>query len=1423
MLRFATRLLATFALCASAVLADGVTHLVFDPPADVKASGKHVVLIAGDEEYRTEESCPLFAKMLSQICGHKATVLFPMHPDGYIDPNFTQNIPGLEALKTADLMVIGTRHRDLPDEQLQHIYDYLQTGKPVFGFRTATHAFQTDSAVGGFDWNNFGPIVLGTGWVNHHGEHKKQGCLGIIEPSQEDHPSLRDIRSAQLFSMADVYGIRDVTPENATILLRGAVTHNLSNKSSPIGGEKNDPMMPLAWLRNYQVEGGQQGTAFCTTMGASTDFGMKRPELGFFINMMNFLLDERVRYYRDYQLEDETYRPTFYSFVSNEHFKERNIQPSDHALGNFKATQLDDPKKDPRWRPEPKTKRTRHPRTKHEQPQPAPRGAPVSLPITPANTESIVVIGNSFAERFLQFGHFESQVHAAFPSKKITFRNLGFPGDTAGFRPRAGNDNPWAFPSADKFWPQYPAHIGTGHEPTADEWLTICRAQTILACFGFNESFAGPEGIENFKNELRAFVDHTHSRSYAHNATAPQLVLISPTAFEDRRDTYDLPSGEAENANLKLYAAAMREVATEREVGFIDLFTPTYERYVAGENVEPHTLNGCHLNDRGYAFIAPLLTDALFGKKATPSDELHAAVMEKNWFWKNDYRILNGVHVYGQRYAPFGNYNYPEEIEKIRQMTHLRDQRIWAISAGEDISIDDSQTRKLSPTPTNYMSQPDYLAPEVSMEQMQLPDGYAVELFASEREFPELANPGQMSFDDRGRLWVSVCPSYPHYRPGDDLPNDKLLILEDTDGDGLADKCTTFADGLHLPFGFEFAPGGGVYLAEQPYLTLIEDTDGDDRMDKRTVLLDGFDPHDTHHAFSAFSADASGALIMPEGRFLHSQIETPYGVQRAVDGSVWRFQPQTWRVDRLSQTDYSNPWGICFNEYGQNFVADASGGANWHLLPLSLKMPHGAEMGKVAQFTAVRMRPTAGADMLYSRHFPAEMQGDFLLGNTIGFLGIKQQQVIPDGSSYRGAKRQDLIKSFDPHVRVADLEVAPDGSVYFIDWHNALIGHMQHSARDPLRDHQHGRVYRIFRPDAPLVEPAQIVDAPLEQLFENLKLPEYRSRYRTRRQIATFSPDEVKAYAEKWAASLDPSDSRHGVHLLEALWTTWAQNSLSDPILDAALSHTDSRVRAAAVRVVRHSRDHLPEASQRLIAASKDEHSQVRLEALTGASWLEEPDHRTWATVMANVLEFPTDRWARPSLNASFKALRHQFEPLAKAGVIDLSEHPGLVKFLEQKRTPVRVQKKPHELTAEKLDEDKRASFLRGYEIYHRDAHCATCHQADGNGLAEVYPPLTNSRWVTGDQDRLIKLTLHGLMGPIEVAGKKYAGQVPMTPFGGMLNDQEIADVLNYIRNDWGNSADKILPAEVGRVREETKDQQGLMSPAELLIQHPMK
>jgi nucleotide-binding universal stress UspA family protein len=244
--------------------------------------GRKVVLISGDEEYRSEEALPQLAKILSTHHGFHCTVLFAIDPEtGTINPDRRDNIPGLETLRDADLMVIATRFRELPDAQMQHIVDYVESGRPVVGLRTATHAFNNaqsekfakyhwQSRVPGYE-QGFGRQVLGETWINHHGQHGKQSTRGVIAPGQEGHPILRGIASGTIWGPTDVYGVRLPLPGDSQPIVLGQVLTGMKPDDPPVEGKQNDPMMPIAWTKTYTGAAGKTARVFTTTMGSSTD------------------------------------------------------------------------------------------------------------------------------------------------------------------------------------------------------------------------------------------------------------------------------------------------------------------------------------------------------------------------------------------------------------------------------------------------------------------------------------------------------------------------------------------------------------------------------------------------------------------------------------------------------------------------------------------------------------------------------------------------------------------------------------------------------------------------------------------------------------------------------------------------------------------------------------------------------------------------------------------------------------------------------------------------------------------------------------------------------------------------------------------------------------------------------------------------
>ncbi|MCP5536386.1 MAG: c-type cytochrome [Akkermansiaceae bacterium] len=1006
--------------------------------------------------------------------------------------------------------------------------------------------------------------------------------------------------------------------------------------------------------------------------------------------------------------------------------------------------------------------------------------------------ERIVLIGSGLGSRMNHFGHFETELQLRNPQSKLVIRNMCDEGNTPGFRPHPGRRSPWAFPGAEKFQTELAKGTGSqGDFDTPDQWITRLKADTIIAFFGFNSSFAGPQGVDNYKAELTAFIRHTLGQKY-NGQSAPQLAIVSPTAFQDLSDKYGSPDGASANSNLALYTKAMRDVCADQGVLFIDVYSPS--KAIFDSSQKELTIDGALLNSTGYAWLAQRLADSIYGKQ-TPDNThrllVHNAVNEKNWCWLNDFKIPNGVHVYGRRYKPYGPQNYPDELKKTREMTEVRDWAIWRALEGKksDLAAADAKTHKLPPVKSNYKpstknGDPDYEPGTQSQTRITTAPGYKMELFASEKEFTDLANPVQLAFDNKGRLWVATMPSYPHYRIGDPRPADKLIILEDTDHDGKADKQTTFAADLHIPIGFEIT-SEGVYVSQSGSLVLLKDTDGDDKYDVKEVILSGFDDHDTHHAISAFCADPSGAILMGEGVFLHSNVETAYGPVRGTNGGFFRYSPQRKELIRYAQFSIPNPWGIAFDDYGQDFFIHTSGpSASW-MMPGSVKPRYGVNLRAPDILTSHQVRPTSGLEIVSSRHFPDDVQGDLLINNNIGYLGAKQHQLLEDGTGFTTKYRQDLFKSADKNFRPVDLEFAPDGSLYVADWHNVLIGHMQHNARDPYRDHVHGRIYRVTYPARPLVKPAKVAGASVAELLENLKLHEARTRYRTRRELRGRSADEVLPALKSWAAQ--QSDERHK---LEALWVSWGLNQVDADLLRLLLKSSDHKIRAAAVRVLRFNGHMIDDQASLLMAAANDDHGRVRLEAITAASWL---GKERGLPIVEAAGRKPVDNYIKQAYQF---ALAHLKGETAKA--------------------------EPKHVVKTHLKGANKKLFLKGAEIYERESYCGTCHQPDGKGLpAAGFPPLAGAKWVTQDEERLIKIALNGLHGPIEVLGQAYPGQVPMTAFGGMLNDKDIAAVLTYVRNSFGNKASAISPEKVKQVREATKGKEGFYSPEELLKEHP--
>jgi len=841
--------------------------------------------------------------------------------------------------------------------------------------------------------------------------------------------------------------------------------------------------------------------------------------------------------------------------------------------------------------------------------------------------DHVCIIGNTFGERLQFSNYFETLLHARFAADELVVRNLSWAADTLTLQPR-----PLDCPTQDDFLKQYQANV-------------------ILACFGMNESFETPR--PQFREDLEKFITRTKATLYD-GKTAPRLVILSPIAQEDT-GRLGLPKAGPRNAVLADYTADMAAVCEAQGVEFVDLFTPFRTLYQANPE-RKLTSNGIHLNEAGEQAAANLIDQALFGpadaiKKSWPKDKLallRSAIAEKNTqFWYR-HRPVNPFYIYGGRAAPFGTVSFPSEMAKLDAMVANRDRKVWDIAAGKtsDLSVDDSNTPEIIRTETNFPGDPDILSPEEEQKTFTLADGFEVNLFASEVQFPELADPVQLTFDAKGRLWVSTIPSYPHALPGVP-PNDKVLILEDKNGDGKADTCQTFADHLYLPIGLELGQRGA-YISAEPSLRFLQDTNGDDKADLNTPILHGFGTEDSHHAISAFAWGPGGGLHMMEGTFLHTQVETPWGPTRLYNAGVLRYEPNTEKLGVYITYPYANPWGQTWDRWGRNYIADASGGDNHYGNAYSGFLPYPEKHSGMKRFTPqdAHIRPTAGCEVVSSRQFPDEYQQWWLLNNCIGFQGTRMFKIEDEGSGFQAVKWVDLISSSHRNYRPSDLEFGPDGALYIVDWYSPLVGHMQHSLRDPKRDHSTGRIWRITAKNRPLVPPVKIDRATEAELLAGLRTYEDRTRYRIRRELAQRDTLRVLVSIEQFLRSL-PADESEKEHLqLECLWVQQHHNAIQADLLQTVLASREPRARAAAVYALRFCQERFPDAAKWLCSAAADPSPVVRLEAVVAASFLKTLDAVEIALTAVN---HPQDYYIDYALKETLRAL----EPIWKKAVAD--------------------------------------------------------------------------------------------------------------------------------------------------------------------------
>lgn len=773
------------------------------------------------------------------------------------------------------------------------------------------------------------------------------------------------------------------------------------------------------------------------------------------------------------------------------------------------------------------------------------------------DNERIVFLGDGLIEQAQYSGWIEVGLTTAFPDQNLTFRNLGWSGDTPAGDSRFGL-----------------SLLQAGREPADEGWQQLKKqleltAPTVLVLgYGTSSMLTGDDG-------LKTFVSQYDSLLAAAREISPQVrfVFLSPLAvFQATPD---------QDRRLQQYAGAIRKLAEQNDAPFVDLTQTALSGYLRKDPI--------HLNDDGYRAIAFEITNTLDlpssnWQTSKHTEALRQTILRKNQWWFHRSRPANMAYVFGFRKHEQGQ--NAVEIPQFDSLIHNEEQRIASLSKLQAVELPEIEP-KLESKYAEFTPQP---IPEFSV-----PDDWEVTLWAQN---PLLNKPIHMNFDPQGRLWVASSEAYPMIEVGQSAP-DKVIVLEDSTGDGVADKSSVFAEGLLIPTGI--APGdGGVYVAQSTDLLLLKDLDGDGKADLKTRVLSGFGTEDTHHNLHTLRWGPDGRLYMNQSVYTRTDAETPFGVVRLKAGGGFRYDTRSMRMEIFFRGLW-NSWGHQFDEFGQSFLTDGAGfqgvayafpGATFNPAPQSRYQLGLISPGNWPKF--------ASLEILGGDAFPEDWQGSIVTcdfrANRVTRFSLTEQD-----SGFVTTQEADLLRTSAPTFRPIDVKLGPDGALYIADWSNPIINHGEVDFRDSRRDRWHGRIWRLKWKGASEQPKVDFTELTTAELFAAITGEDRYAREQARR-ILFESPADTAAHLETWLAKQTSPQAR-----LEGLWLHQGTDVANIALLEELLAADDHRIRAAATRVLRGWADPAAQPATFIDSARalgllerliQDEHPRVRLEAV---------------------------------------------------------------------------------------------------------------------------------------------------------------------------------------------------------------------------------
>ena len=836
--------------------------------------------------------------------------------------------------------------------------------------------------------------------------------------------------------------------------------------------------------------------------------------------------------------------------------------------------------------------------------------------------DTVAFIGDAFMEQEQYGGWIELLLTTSHPKKDLKFRNLGWSADTPAGDSRFGL-----------------SLMQAGREPTDEGWkqfqkqIDLVKPTVAILGYGMASSLEGGEfGLDKFEADMKRLIARIRQ-----TGAIPRFVVLGTI----RHESLDAPLGNpaAHNQVLAKYNARLKKIAGAEHALFVPLFD-----WLKDES--GYSVDGIHLNESGYKSVAILIDKALGGGKdvkkrmeGTVVEWLRTVILRKNEWWFHRSRPANMAYVFGFRKHEQGQ--NAVEIPKFDELIAQEEADIASLRSLKSIRIQPKKPQ-LESKYAKFIKQP---TPEFTVGK-----DLEVTLWA---ENPMLNKPIQMNFDPQGRLFVASSEAYPMIEVGQAAP-DKILMLEDTDGDGKSDKSTVFADGLLIPTGVE--PGdGGVYVAQSTDLLFLKDTDGDGRADTKRRVLNGFGTEDTHHNLHTLRWGPDGRLYMNQSIYTRTDAETPRGVVRLKAGGGFRYNTKTMRMEIFFR-GLVNSWGHQFDEFGQSFLTDGAGfqgiaytfpGASFRPTPGSRRDLNLISPGSYPKF--------ASKEIVYGNTFPKDWQGSIV---TCDFRAnrVTRFSLIEQGSGFVTKQEGDLLRTSASTFRPIDVKQGPDGALYIADWSNPVINHGEVDFRDARRDRWHGRIWRVSWKGAKGKKIRNLASLKTGQLLNSLKSDDRFVRDQARR-VLIDQADKTSKALNGWIGKQKTEAAR-----LQGLWLSQALNKHNENLLNELLAAKEPKIRAAAVRVLSDWADPRTDlkrgimANQALTKFEKlvaDSHPRVRLEAVRGVAKI---GNTKAAEIALKALDKEMDRFLDYGLWLAMNELAGPFMSALQAGKFNGSD-----------------------------------------------------------------------------------------------------------------------------------------------------------------------